>query len=317
MPTVRRGRPGRRRGRPAGRRRQGVGRATTAAPCSSTRSTPLVDAAEVVVVGDPVPTTRPVTFTREDPRYGGPVAALLTGRDALLDPPRHARRARVDMPLGDRRGRSAGCARRRTATTAPFLTDAGRPPPARGRARRGAARRRPARTTRSSTAWRCTGCSAGLDLAEVPPEGDEGRDVDTWADLRDLTDRPSGRGTCDDAGRARKSGPVNLHDWIDELSDVLDLEDAEVDEGLVLDLARVAAAQRRAAGRTDHDVPARVRRRRAGRRPRAGRGAGRPGAGAGRGLGPARRRARPRRRRRPDPRRQHASTTPASVLRRA
>ena len=34
--------------------------------------------------------------------------------------------------------------------------------------------------------------------------------------------------------------PVNLHDWIDELSDVLDL-DAEIDEGLVLDLARVVA----------------------------------------------------------------------------
>jgi HAMP domain-containing protein len=33
---------------------------------------------------------------------------------------------------------------------------------------------------------------------------------------------------------------VNLHDWIDELSDVLDV-DAEVDEALVLDLARVAA----------------------------------------------------------------------------
>jgi hypothetical protein len=33
---------------------------------------------------------------------------------------------------------------------------------------------------------------------------------------------------------------VNLHDWIDELSDALDV-DTEVDEGLVLDLARVAA----------------------------------------------------------------------------
>ena len=33
---------------------------------------------------------------------------------------------------------------------------------------------------------------------------------------------------------------MNLHDWIDELEDVLDVE-AEVDEGLVLDLARVAA----------------------------------------------------------------------------
>ena len=33
---------------------------------------------------------------------------------------------------------------------------------------------------------------------------------------------------------------MNLHDWIDELCDVLDVE-AEVDEALVLDLARSAA----------------------------------------------------------------------------
>ncbi len=32
---------------------------------------------------------------------------------------------------------------------------------------------------------------------------------------------------------------VNLHDWIDELSDVLDLE-TEVDEGLLTDLDRLA-----------------------------------------------------------------------------
>ena len=35
-------------------------------------------------------------------------------------------------------------------------------------------------------------------------------------------------------------GHVNLHDWIDELCDVLDI-DTEVDEGLVLDLAKVVA----------------------------------------------------------------------------
>jgi hypothetical protein len=34
---------------------------------------------------------------------------------------------------------------------------------------------------------------------------------------------------------------VTLHDWIDELCDALELEDAEIDEGLVLDLARDAA----------------------------------------------------------------------------
>jgi hypothetical protein len=37
-------------------------------------------------------------------------------------------------------------------------------------------------------------------------------------------------------------GDVNLHDWIDELCDVLDV-DVEVDEGLLLDLARVSAHQ--------------------------------------------------------------------------
>jgi len=41
---------------------------------------------------------------------------------------------------------------------------------------------------------------------------------------------------------------VNLHDWIDELCDVLDIE-TEVDEALILDLARTAAnnVQRTAA----------------------------------------------------------------------
>jgi Domain of unknown function (DUF6457) len=35
-------------------------------------------------------------------------------------------------------------------------------------------------------------------------------------------------------------GLVNLHDWIDELCDALDL-DTEVDEALILDLAKVVA----------------------------------------------------------------------------
>lgn len=55
--------------------------------------------------------------------------------------------------------------------------------------------------------------------------------------------------TCDDEQRPRACGApglaanlgcVNLHDWIDELCDALDL-DVEIDEALVLDLARVAA----------------------------------------------------------------------------
>jgi len=42
------------------------------------------------------------------------------------------------------------------------------------------------------------------------------------------------------ARQTMESGDVNLHDWIDELCDALDVE-TEVDEALVLDLARVAA----------------------------------------------------------------------------
>ena len=41
------------------------------------------------------------------------------------------------------------------------------------------------------------------------------------------------------AAEAGKADPVNLHDWIDELCDVLDL-DTEVDEGLVNDLSDLA-----------------------------------------------------------------------------
>lgn len=40
--------------------------------------------------------------------------------------------------------------------------------------------------------------------------------------------------------RFERLGTVNLHDWIDELCDVLDI-DTEVDEALVLDLAKVVA----------------------------------------------------------------------------
>jgi hypothetical protein len=48
--------------------------------------------------------------------------------------------------------------------------------------------------------------------------------------------------------RPAKTVTVNLHDWIDELCDVLDIE-VEVDEALILDLARDSAhnVERRSA----------------------------------------------------------------------
>jgi molybdopterin-guanine dinucleotide biosynthesis protein A len=144
----------------------------------------LVDAAEVVVVGDPVPTNRPVTFTRENPRYGGPVAALLTGRDALLREPRTLGVLAVDMPwvtaytfrrlheaavghdgafLADRDGR-----RQLAGVLDVGRLDAVRPD---HQGQHGMALHR---------------LLSGLDLATVGPEGEEARDIDTWADLRDL-----------------------------------------------------------------------------------------------------------------------------------
>ena len=144
----------------------------------------LIDAAEVVVVGDPVPTTRPVTFTRESPRYGGPVAALLTGRDALLRTPTSLGVLAVDMPWVS----AATFLRLHAAAVGhdgAFLTDAdgrrqlaGVLDPTRLDAVR------PDHEAQHGMSLR--DLLAGLDIVLVPPEGDEGRDVDSWADLGEL-----------------------------------------------------------------------------------------------------------------------------------
>jgi CTP:molybdopterin cytidylyltransferase MocA len=149
----------------------------------------VIDAAEVVVVGEQVPTERPVTFTLESPRYGGPAAALLTGRDALLrTTPRLAVLA-VDMPhvsaltfrrlLDAAAGRDGAVlvdpsGRRQLALVADLpRLDAVRP------------------HHEDQHDLPLHRLLAPLDLAEVPAAGPEHRDVDTWEDLRDLrsTDR--------------------------------------------------------------------------------------------------------------------------------
>ncbi len=143
----------------------------------------LTGAAEVVVVGDPAPTGRPVTFTRERPSYGGPVAGLLSGRDALLVPPVLLGVLAVDMPrvtaatfrrlLAAARGREGaflvGADGRRQLAAVLDLGALDRVRPPRGDEHGMALHR----------------LVADLDLADVPAEGSEARDVDTWADLRD------------------------------------------------------------------------------------------------------------------------------------
>ncbi|WP_435741876.1 molybdenum cofactor guanylyltransferase [Nocardioides sp. SYSU DS0663] len=144
----------------------------------------LVDAAEVVVVGDPVPTERPVTFTRESPRYGGPVAGLLTGRDALLHPTPRLAVLAVDMPRVTaatvRRLHEAAAGRDGAALVDPdgrrqlaLVLDTARLDAVRPghEEQHGAPLHR---------------LLAPLDLVEVAPTGHEHRDLDTWADLRDL-----------------------------------------------------------------------------------------------------------------------------------
>jgi molybdopterin-guanine dinucleotide biosynthesis protein A len=145
----------------------------------------VIDATEVVVVGDPVPTHRPVTFTREDPRHGGPVAALLTGRDALLDPRARLAVLACDMPFVTaqtfQRLRDAAEDRDGAVLTGPdgrrqlaLVLDVARLDAV-----------RPSVEEQHNLALHRL--LAPLDLVEVPAQEQEHRDVDTWADVRDLT----------------------------------------------------------------------------------------------------------------------------------
>jgi molybdopterin-guanine dinucleotide biosynthesis protein A len=144
----------------------------------------VIDAAEVVVVGEPVPTDRPVTFTVESPRYGGPVAALLTGRDALLRTTPTLAVLAVDMPRLTphtfRRLHDAAAGRDGAVLVDPegrrqltLVLDVARLDAV-----------RPDHEAQHGMSLRTL--LAGFDLAEVAAIGDEHRDVDTWTDLRDI-----------------------------------------------------------------------------------------------------------------------------------
>ena len=145
----------------------------------------VVDAGEVVVVGEPVPTERPATFTRESPRYGGPVAALLTGRDALLEPRPTLAVVACDMPFLTpetlRRLREAAAGRDGAVLVGPdgrrqlaVVLDVARLDAV-----------RPDHESQHGMALHRL--LDGLDLVEVEAAGREHRDVDTWADVRDLS----------------------------------------------------------------------------------------------------------------------------------
>jgi molybdopterin-guanine dinucleotide biosynthesis protein A len=146
----------------------------------------VIDAAEVVVVGQHVPTERPVTFVVEDPQYGGPVAGLLTGRESLLRTFPWLVVLVVDMPFVSaatiRRMHEAAVGHDGAVLVDPglrrqllFLVDTARlDEVAPDREHRHG---HPVSTLLDS-----------LDLVAVPALAREHRDVDSWRDLRDLAD---------------------------------------------------------------------------------------------------------------------------------
>ena len=148
-----------------------------------------ISAPEVVVVGSELPTSRPVTFTREDPAGGGPAAGLLAGLDRFSRTPDLVCVLAVDMPKVN-----AGTVARLTwaveadpAVDGAWLVDAdGREQPLAAVYRTTAlAAARPA-SREDEHGLPVRRLLAGLRMVPVAPVGDETRDVDTWADLRDL-----------------------------------------------------------------------------------------------------------------------------------
>jgi len=159
----------------------------------------LVEAPEVVVVGDEVPTSRPVTFTREDPVGGGPAAGLLAGLRMLLTSPGGRDSTlvvvlAVDMPLVTR-----DTVRRRPE---PIHGDGAALVDPTGRVQYLCAaysvaaleRARAAAGEGSGHGLSMHRLVSDLRLAEVPDSGDEARDVDTWDDLAELRATVAGHG---------------------------------------------------------------------------------------------------------------------------
>jgi molybdopterin-guanine dinucleotide biosynthesis protein A len=149
-------------------------------------------ASEIVVVGEPVPTSPPVTFTRESPAGGGPLAALCAGVAALAGRPRLVVVLAVDMPhvtsrtverLVDAVGDTEGA----------WLVD--------GTGRRqlaGAVLRERVLAFAEPHGLPMRALSASAAATDVPATGEEASDIDTWADVARLRDDTAG--TEADAG---------------------------------------------------------------------------------------------------------------------
>ena len=139
----------------------------------------LVAASEVVVVGPAVPTSRPVTFTRESPPGGGPLAGVSAGVAALTGSPDLVVVLAVDMPhvTADTVARLVRAADGSDLDGAWLVDDVGR--------RQLAGAVRPALVP-------SPGDADGVPMrvlmhrdrtVDVVSQGHEADDVDTWADV--------------------------------------------------------------------------------------------------------------------------------------
>jgi molybdopterin-guanine dinucleotide biosynthesis protein A len=137
----------------------------------------VAEADETVVVGDEVPTSRPVTFTRESPAGGGPLAALCAGVEALIGRPRLVVVVAVDMPhvtaaTVERLRAAAG-----DAGAAWLVDDSGR------RQLAGAVLRERVLRLPAPHGLPMRILTGSGPATEVPADGSEADDVDTWADV--------------------------------------------------------------------------------------------------------------------------------------
>ncbi len=146
-------------------------------------------AREVVVVGAEVPTSRPVTWTREAPALGGPAAGILAGLARFADTPDLVCVLAVDMPKVN----PGTVARLTWAVEADPAVDGAVLVDVEGRRQTLAAVYRTAslEAVRPADHEQEHGLPVrrlvgGLRLAEVPVVGEEAFDVDSWQDLRRL-----------------------------------------------------------------------------------------------------------------------------------
>jgi molybdopterin-guanine dinucleotide biosynthesis protein A len=146
-------------------------------------------AEETVVVGDRVPTRRPVTWTREDPPGGGPAAGVLAGLEALSAPAEVVCALAVDMPRFTARTLARlldALLATPSADAACLVDDGGNTQWLAGVYRYGALVGARPRDRESEHGLPLRRLLAPLTVLEVSAVAGEARDVDTWADLRDL-----------------------------------------------------------------------------------------------------------------------------------